>query len=69
MAYMISTATNIHWVQRVEARSNTPGVFTLSFWGNPAASDEQNNCAEVTVFTEDQALVDRLVAAINGAAQ
>ncbi len=66
MPYMVSTSLNIHWAQRIVARSNG-NVLKLEVYGDPAASGEQHNMAEITIFTEDSPLVERLVAAINGA--
>ena len=68
MAYMISTTLNVHWATRIEASSGTEGTLKLTIHGDPAASTEQYNIAEVTIFTEDKALVERLITAINGAA-
>ena len=65
MAYMVSTSLSIHWVKRIEARSNTEGTMTLAFYGDPAAANDQFNMAEVTVFMDDHGLVERLMTAIN----
>ena len=65
MAYMVSTALSIHWVKRIEARSNTEGTITLAFYGDAEASAEQHNMAEVVVFMDDHGLVERLMTAIN----
>jgi hypothetical protein len=68
MPYMVTSSANYHWVERVEAVTNTNGVLKLSLHGNPDVSGEQFNMSEVTIFIDDQSLVDRLVAAINGCA-
>ncbi|MHB8272013.1 hypothetical protein [Bradyrhizobium sp.] len=67
--YMISTSTNFHWVRKIVAGTNGDGVLKLTFEGDPEVSDCQYNHAEVMVFTDDIALVDRLIGAINGAAK
>ena len=65
MAYMVSTGLNLHWVKLIEARAGSEGVLTLTFRGDPSATELQFNMAEVTVFLDDQKLVDALVLAIN----
>lgn len=65
MAYMVSTSLNIHWVERIDARSNTEGTLTLAFHGATDASSEQYNMAEVTVFMSNHDLVERIINAIN----
>ncbi len=68
MPYMVSSQSIFHWVKRVSAESNTKCVLKLRLSGDEDVSDQQFNTAEVTVFMDDHALVERLVAAINGAA-
>jgi hypothetical protein len=68
MAYMITTGVYFHWVERVAASTNGNGVLKITVHG-AEVTNEQHNMGEITIFTEDQSLVDRLVAAINGAAQ
>jgi hypothetical protein len=69
MAFMVSSGSNYHYVRRISAESNTDGVLKLVLHGDEDVSDIQFNYAEVLIFTDDQAMVDRLIAAINGAAQ
>lgn len=69
MARMITSTVAFHWATRVSAHHGTKGTLQITVYGDPCASDEQFNMGEVTIFTEDPDLVDRLVAAINGAAR
>jgi hypothetical protein len=66
MAYTISTSSNFHWIERVEAVSNTAGCLKLVLHGADFLPDNANT-AEVLIFSDDHAMVERLVAAINGA--
>lgn len=65
---MISTSANYHWIKGVTASTYGDAALKLTFRGDPKAREDQFNEAEVTLFMEDAALVDRLIAAINGAA-
>jgi hypothetical protein len=65
MAYMISTSANYHWVKTISASTYGDGVLKLTFHGDRAANDAQFNDAEVTVFTDDVELTERLIEAIN----
>ncbi len=69
MAYAISVGAYYHWIKRIEATPPSDGVLKLTLHGDPDATPDQNNSAEILIFMEDQALVDRLVKAINGAAE
>jgi hypothetical protein len=62
---MISTSASFHWVKKVTAETNSDGVLKLIVHGDPDVSDCQFNQAEILIFTEDAAMVDRLVKAIN----
>jgi hypothetical protein len=68
MAQIVSTGAYYHYVRRISAYSNSSGVLNLTLSGDEGVSNHQFNMAEITVFTEDKELVDRLVAAINGCA-
>jgi hypothetical protein len=67
---IISTSTNYHWVRKIAASSYDGLALKLTIGGNPDASDCQSNEAEINLFFEDDCreLVERLIAAINGAA-
>lgn len=65
MSYRIATCTNYHWVKRIEAATHGNGALKLILWGG-GDTDLQFDQAEITVFMDDQQLVDRIVAAING---
>ena len=65
MSYRISTCANYHWVKRIEAATHGNGALKLILWGG-GDTDLQFDQAEITVFMDDQQLVDRIVAAING---
>jgi hypothetical protein len=67
--YMVTTTVNYHWVRRISAHSNTDGVLTIILHGDPNATDEQFNKSELVVFLDDDALTQRLVKAINAAAE
>ena len=67
MPYRIATCANYHWVKRIEAATHGNGALKLILWGG-GDTDIQFDQAENTVFMDDQKLVDRIVAAINGVA-
>jgi hypothetical protein len=66
---MISTGANYHWVERITAETNTKGVLKLILHGAEDVSDQQFNQAEITIFTDNPALVRRLVDAVNECAK
>lgn len=68
-AYLISTGTHYHWVKQITASTYGDGALKLTLRGDPEVSQIQFNEAEITIFTDDVALTDRLIAAINGAAK
>lgn len=68
MNYHISTGVHYHWVRKISARTNGNGALRLTLHGDPDASTVQFNEAEITIFTDDVELTDRLIKAINGAA-
>lgn len=63
---MISTSANYHWVKTVSASTHGNGVLKLTFRG-----DRDSNCqfneSEINVFTDNEELTARLIAAINSA--
>lgn len=65
MAYLISTGSHYHWVREITASTHGNGALKLTLHGDRDASDCQFNEAEVTIFTEDAAMVDRMIEAIN----
>lgn len=67
-AQMISTGAHYHWVKTISASTYGNGVLKLELHGARDAKADQFNMAEITVFTDDVALTERLVEAINGAA-
>jgi hypothetical protein len=70
MGYLVTNSANYHWVRKVVAEcngSNGGTVLKLTLLGDPDASRNSHNHAEVNIFTEDAAMVARLVEAINGA--
>jgi DNA-binding protein YbaB len=67
--YMVTTTINCHWVRRISAHSNTDGVLTIILHGDPNAVDEQFNKSELVVFLDNEVLTQRLVKAINAAAE
>lgn len=69
MALMISTGAHYHHVRSISACTHGDGVLKLTLHGDSDASDTQFNDAEITVFTDDVALTERLIKAINGAAE
>ena len=69
MALMISTGAHYHWVKRITASTYGQGALKLTLHGEQDEGFQQFNDAEITVFTDDVALTERLVAAINGAAE
>ncbi len=64
---MISASTNYHWVKSISASTTGSGALKLTMRGN-SDFPYQFNEAEITIFTDDAALTERLIAAINGAA-
>jgi DNA-binding protein YbaB len=69
MALMISTGAHYHWVKSISASTHGSGALKLTLHGGRDETFQQFNEAEITVFTDDEALTDRLIAAINGAAK
>lgn len=69
MAPMISSTTNYHWVKSLSARTHGGGALTLTLRGDRDASSCQYNESDITIFTDDVELTERLIAAINGAAK
>lgn len=67
MALMVSTGAHYHWVKSIEASTYGNGALKLTLHGEPDDSFQQFNAAEITIFTDDEDLTARLVAAINGA--
>jgi hypothetical protein len=65
MAYLISTGIHYHWIRKITASTHGNGALKLTLHGDSDASDCQFNEAEITVFTEDVAMVERLIEAIN----
>lgn len=65
MAYLIAAGAHYHWVRKITASTHGNGVLKLTLHGDADALDEQFNQVEVTVFTDDVEMVDRLIAAIN----
>jgi len=69
MALMISTGSHYHHVKSIFAHTYGDGALRLTLRGNSDASDMQANEVDITVFTDDVALTERLIAAINGASE
>lgn len=67
MANWIATGAHYHHVKKITAGTHGNGVLKLELWGAEDGPD-QFNMAEITIFTDDEALASRMVAAINGAA-
>jgi hypothetical protein len=67
-ALMVSTCAHYHWVKSISASTHGNGALKLTLHGENDENFQQFNQAEVTVFLDDEALADRLIAAINGAA-
>lgn len=65
MPYMISLSANYHWVKTISASTTGNGVLNLTFHGDRDANGAQFNDAEVTAFTDDVELTERLIEAIN----
>lgn len=65
-ALMISTSANYHWVRSISAHTNGGGVLTLTLRGDRDAESTQYNQCDICIFTDDVALTERLIAAING---
>jgi hypothetical protein len=64
---LIYTTANYHWVKTISASTHGDDVITLTLRGS-----EVSNClneAEIKIFTDDRALVARLVKAINSASE
>lgn len=68
MSYRISTNAHYHWVKKITASTYGNGALKITLHGEPDASEIQFNEAEITIFTDDVDLTDRLIKAINGAA-
>jgi len=68
-ALMISTGAHYHWVKSISASTHGDGALKLTLQGAEDEDFQQFNQAEITIFTDDERLVDRLIAAINGAAK
>jgi hypothetical protein len=68
---IISSYASYHWVEKISAHThNTQGSpLILTLTGDPDISGCQINACEIAIYTENQELTDRLVAAINGAKQ
>lgn len=69
MALMISTGIHFHWVKSISAGTYGNGALKITLHGDLDENMQQFNEAEITVFTDDVALTERLIAAINGAAK
>jgi hypothetical protein len=69
MALMISTGAHYHWVKTISASTHGSGALKLTLHGESDESFQQFNDAEITIFTDDVELTERLIAAINGAAK
>lgn len=69
MAYLISTGAHYHWVRSITAHTHGNGALHLTLRGDAGASDTQFNEAEITIFTDNAVLTDRLVKAINDVAE
>lgn len=69
MALMISTGAHYHWVKTISADTHGSGALKLTLHGDTDENFQQFNQAEITIFTDDVALTERLIAAINGAAK
>lgn len=67
MAHWIATGAHYHNVKRITAGTHGAGALKLELWGDEDG-ESQFNLAEVTIFTDDEDLTERLMAAINGAA-
>lgn len=63
----ISTGVHYHGVEQIVASTHGGGVLRLTLKGDPAVSEMQFNEAEITIFTDNAAMTDRLIKAINGA--
>lgn len=68
-AHIISTGAHYHWVKKIVASTHGDGVLRLTLKGDPAAAEMQFNEAEITVFTDDIEMTERLIWAINGVAE
>ena len=68
MAYLVSTGSHYHWVKKITASTYGGGALKLTLHGDPDASPVQFYEAVITIFTDDDALTERLIKAINGAA-
>lgn len=67
--YMISAGAYYHYVHSIYASSTGAGVLKLTLKGDPKASQYQFNDAEITIFTDNIEVTERLIAAINGASR
>jgi D-lyxose ketol-isomerase len=69
MALTIATGAHYHWVKSISAMTHGNGALKITLHGERDETSQQFNEAEITVFTDDVALTERLIAAINGAAK
>lgn len=69
MALMISTGAHYHWVKAISADTHGGGALKITLHGDADEDFQQFNQAEITIFTDDAELTERLIAAINGAAK
>ncbi len=67
MGLLLTAGASFHWVKHLSAEHITKGALKIIVHGDPGASEEQFNNAEILFFMDDTALCDRLVAAINSA--
>jgi DNA-binding protein YbaB len=65
---IISTSAHYHWVKKIVASTNGDGVLKLTIEGDQSVSNRSFNQAEILIFTDDVALTERLIKAINDAA-
>lgn len=63
--YIISTGAHYHWVRKITASTHGDGVLRLTLHGDRDANDLQFNEAEITIFTDDVDLTERLIKAIS----
>lgn len=66
---MITSSTSFFYVKSIEADRHDykDAPLRLNLWGS-GASDTQFDRAEIIIFIDNDDLADRLIAAINGAA-
>lgn len=63
---IISTGAHYHWVKKIVASTHGAGALKLTLRGDPTVTEHQFNEAEITIFTDDVDLTERLIEAING---